>query len=356
MPRRTLYVKGTADITMFNPTTDEVFYSSNKLQSNQIQTSINLGAVQGGLGNATLINLPDSPNLTLSMTAADFSLEAQGLQIGDVPSYNAIVRVQESVACAAGGVLTVTGTPVAPKGTSTGAVVGYVNDEVYTFAGKSITLSTYTEGANYCVTYFVQKLAAKQIDVSTLFAPMIARALIAMPVFASTTGDISTGSRVGTLFITVPRLQLNGDLNIDGSQTSASTTVLNATALSFDEYQSSTGNACAANEPKLAYMALDLSDEGNYDHVVQLVVVGGGVSGAPNTIVDCPVLLLMDNGETQPIGTYTDFIFTTDSSVATINSDTGAITIKGDGDITVAAATSVGRDDLTAVINVDATA
>ncbi|MBR2680596.1 MAG: hypothetical protein IKE23_07565, partial [Exiguobacterium sp.] len=194
------------------------------------------------------------------------------------------------------------------------------------------------------------------IDVSTLFAPMIARALIAMPVFASTTGDISTGSRVGTLFITVPRLQLNGDLNIDGSQTSASTTVLNATALSFDEYQSSTGNACAANEPKLAYMALDLSDEGNYDHVVQLVVVGGGVSGAPNTIVDCPVLLLMDNGETQPIGTYTDFIFTTDSSVATINSDTGAITIKGDGDITVAAATSVGRDDLTAVINVDATA
>lgn len=354
MSKRSLYVKGTADITMFNPTTDEVLYSSNKLQSNQIQTSINLGAVQGGLGNATLINLPDTPNLTLSMTAADFSLEAQGLQIGDVPSYNAIVRVQESVAVSAGGVLTVTGTPVAPKGTSTGDVVGYVNEEVYTFTGNTITLPTYTEGANYCVTYFVQKLAAKQIDISTLFAPMIVRALIAMPVFASTTGDISTGSRVGTLFITVPRLQLNGDLNIDGSQTAASTTVLNATALSFDEYQTTTGNACAANEPKLAYMALDLSDESGYDHVVRLVVVGGGVSGAVNTVVESPVLLLMDNGETQPIANYTDFTFTADAAVATVNSETGAITIKSDGDISVAAAESINRPDLTAVINVEA--
>ena len=351
MAKRTLYVKGTVDIMMFDPATDDVLYSSNKLQSNQIQTSINMGAIQGGLGNPTLINLPDTPSLTLNMTAADFSLEAQGLQVGEVPSYNAIVPVQESVTLT-GGTLTVSGTPVAPVGTSTGNIIGIVDGVSYTFTDKSITLTGGTEGAAYCVKYFVQKLQAKQLDISTLFAPMVVRALITMPVFSTSTGDVSTGSRVGSLYITVPRLQLNGDINIDASQTAASTTVLNATALSFDEYQSTTGNACAANEPKLAYMSLDLTDENSYDHVTKLVVIGGGVSGAASDIVDNPVLLLMDNGDTVAIQNYADFVFTADASVATVNATTGAITIAGDGDITVAAASSVGRDDLTATINV----
>ena len=351
MAKRTLYVKGTVDVMMFDPATDDVLYSSNKLQSNQIQTSINTGAVQGGLGNTTLINLPDTPSLTMNMTAADFSLEAQGLQVGEVPSYNAIVPVQESVTLT-GGTLTVSGTPVAPVGTSTGNIIGIVDGVAYTFTDKTITLTGGTEGAAYCVKYFVQKLQAKQLDISTLFAPMVVRALITMPVFSTSTGDISTGSRIGSLYITVPRLQLNGDINIDASQTAASTTVLNATALSFDEYQSATGNACAASEPKLAYMALDLTDENTYEHVTKLVVIGGGVSGASGDVVDNPVLLLMDNGDTVAIQNYADFTFTATASVATINANTGAITIAGNGDITVAAASSVGRDDLTATINV----
>lgn len=351
MSKRTLYVKGTAEIVMFNPATDDVVYSSNKLQSNQIQASINLGAVNGGLGNPTLINLPDTPNLTLSMTAADFSLEAQGLQIGDVPSYNAVVPVRESVTCTS-GTLTVSGTPVMPLGTSTGAIVGIVDGTAYEFSGKAITFAAGTEGSKYCVQYFVQKLQAKQLEIGTNFVPAIVRALITLPVFSSSTNDVSTGSRVGSLYITVPRLQLNGDLNIDASQTTASTTILNATALSFDEYQSATGDACAINEPKLAYMALDLSDENTYEHVVKLVVIGGGISGAQSDVVPNPVLLLMDNGETQAIPDYSDFTWT--GSAGTVNTTTGAITIgAASGDIAVAAQTSLGRADLTAVINVE---
>lgn len=350
MNKRTLYVKGTVDITMFDTTSDDVIYSSNKLQSNQIQTSVNLGAVQGGLGNPTLINLPDTPNFTLSMTAADFSLEAQGLQVGALPTYNAVVPVSESVVCTSGK-LTVSGTPVAPLGTSTGAIIGTVDGTAYTFSGQEITFPSGTNGTSYCVKYYVQKLQAQQLTVSTLFAPMVVRALIAMPVFSSTTSDVSTGSRVGTLYITVPRLQLNGDVNIDASQTTASTTVLNATALSFDEYQSATGNACAQDEPKLAYMTLDLSDEDTYAHVVKLVVVGGGVSGSASDVVDNPVLLLMDNGETQPIPDYSDFTWT--GAAGTVDATTGAITLASDGDIAVAAKSELGRADLTATINVE---
>lgn len=357
MNKKNLYVKGTADIVMFNTADDSVIYSSDKLQTNQIQTSINLNPIQGGLGNPTLINLPDTPNLTLSMTAADFSLEAQGLQVGRTPSYNAIVPVKESCQANASGILTVTGTPTVPVGSSTGEIVGIVDGNAYTFNGKTITLTDFTEGNTYCVLYFVQKLAAQQIDISTLFAPMIVRALITMPVFSSATGDVSRGSRVGSLYITVPRLQLNGDINIDASQTTASTTVLNATALSFDELQSSTGNACAANEPKLAYISLSLDDDEGYDHVVALVVLNGGVVGAQGDVVANPVLLLMDNGETVAISDYTDFVFTPQSNVGTVNATTGAITLGStSGNIAVAAKTALNRSDLKASIDVEVSA
>ena len=355
MNKRKLFVKGTSRITFFDPSNDSVVYQSDALQSNQIQTSVNLGAIQGGLGNATLINLPDTPNLTISMTAADFSLEAQGLQVGRTPSYNAIIPVRESVAANSSGVLTVTGTPVVPVGSSTDKTIGIVDGVAYEFSGKTITLTTFTQGNTYCVTYFVQKLSAQQIDISTLFAPMIVRALIEMPVFSTTTDDVANGSRVGTLFITVPRLQLNGDINIDASQTTPSTTVLNATALSFDELQSSTGNACAANEPKLAYMALDLDDEDEYAHVVGLVVLGGGVSGEESSTVANPVMLLMDNGETKAIPDYS--LFTWTGTAGTVNTTTGIITLGStSGDIAVAPSTGGAlkdRTDLAAVINVE---
>lgn len=350
---RPLYVKGTAKITFFNTSTDDVIYSSNKLQTSQIQTSVNLGAIQGGLGNATLINLPDTPNFTLNMTAADFSLDAQGMQVGSTPHYNAPILVRES-ATLTGGKLTVSGTPVAPVGTSTGNIVGTVNGVAYLFSGKELTITGGTEGANYCVEYWVNKLQSRQLDILTMFAPMIVRALIEAPVFSSETGDLTTGSRVGTLYITVPRLQLNGDLNIDMSQTTASTTVLNGTALSFDEYQTTTGNACAQNEPKLAYMSVDLSDEDTYDNVTALAVIGGGVSGAAGDVVASPLVLVMNNGETQPISNYADFTFAAESTVATVDSTTGAITIgSAGGDIKVAAASTIGRSDLTANIQVD---
>lgn len=355
MSKRTLYLKGTSRISMFSTVDDSVVYQSDKLQTNQIQTSVNLGAIQGGIGNATLINLPDTPNLTLSMTAADFSLEAQGLQVGTIPSYSAVVPVRESVAANSSGVLTVTGTPAIPVGSSTGDVVGIVDGVAYKFNDKSITLTSFTQGNTYCVTYFVQKLSAQQIDVSTLFAPMIVRALIEMPVFSSTTGDVASGSRVGTLYVTVPRLQLNGDINLDASQTTASTTVLNATALSFNELQSATGNACSANEPKLAYMTLELDDEDEYEHVIGLVVLSGGVSGEESDVVANPVMLLMDNGETKELPDYS--LFTWTGTAGTVNTTTGLITLgASSGDIAVAPSSGGAlkdRTDLAAVINVE---
>ncbi|MHC1722446.1 MAG: hypothetical protein AB9836_04475 [Aminipila sp.] len=352
-----LYAKGTANIILFHPKTDDVIYSSNKMQTVQVKTSVNLGAIQGGIGNATLIQIPDTPNLTVSMTAADFSLEAQGLQVGETPHYNAIIPATESVECK-NGKLSVTGVPVAPLGTSTGKITATVNGIAYEFGtGENAKTINFSEGENskfYCVSYSVKKLQSKQVDIKTFFAPMVARALITIPLFSTENADPSTGSRAGYLYITVPRMQLNGDINVDGSQTSPTTTVLNGTGLSFDEYMSTTGDACSANEPKLAYMSVDLTDCKTYDAVSSLLVVGGGIAGKQGDTIPVPVKALMVNGATEQLPSFSEFDFTVNpATTGTMGAD-GVFTIGStSGDIKMTAKSSVGRTDLKATINVE---
>lgn len=355
--KRAIYAKGTASVVFFDWKTDEVLYSNNKLQTSQIQTSINLGPIQGGIGNATLINIPDTPNLTVNMTAADFSLDVQGLQNGSVPHFNAVVPITESVKCTAGK-LTVTGIPVAPLGTTTGKITATINNVAYEFGtgvnSKAITFPSGTEGEAYCVSYNVQKLQSQQIDLKTVFAPAVVRSIITIPLFGTENANPKTGSKAGYLYVTVPRLQLNGDINIEGSQTTATTTVMNASALSFDEYFSSNGDACASNEPKLAYMSVDLLDVDTYDNVASLVVIGGGVAGATGDIVELPIKALMKDGSTENLPNYADFTFkATPDTTGTIDPQTGKLTIKTTGGVVkVTPNAAINRPDLTATVAV----
>ena len=96
-----LYVKGTYEAKFFDIATNDLTYYSNKLQTDNIKSSINLGAINAGIGNPAVIQIPDTPNLTLEMTAADFSLEGRALQVGTNVFYNAVVPVDE--VCAALG-------------------------------------------------------------------------------------------------------------------------------------------------------------------------------------------------------------------------------------------------------------
>lgn len=352
-----LYAKGTSAIRMFSAK-DDLVYESNKLQTAQIQTTVNLGPIQGGIGNGTLLNIPDTPNLTLAMTASDFSLDAQGLQVGSTPHYNAIIPVKEPLTLSAQKTLTVTHAPVAPAGSSSGKRVAYVKGEAYEFgedgSEKVIQLPMDTPAGDYCVEYYVQKLQSRQLDIKTLFAPAVVRALIETPLYRSD-ADLTNGSRVGTLYTTIPRLQLNGDINADYSQTVATTTVLNGTALSFDEMVATGANPCRSNEPKLAYMAIDLDGENTYDSVIHLAVIGGGIAGSQGDEVPLPIKIVMANGELQQIPAMSDFDVTVNPGTAgTYSTSTQKFTIgTTDGLITVATKSTLERPDLVTVIPVD---
>lgn len=297
---RPIYAKGTMDVKMFDPATDNLVYYSNKMQTSQLQSSINLGAINAGIGNPVVIQIPDTPNLTMTLTAADLSLEGRALSTGSTITYNGVVPVDEVVE-AVGTTLTVTSPAVAPLGSCIVSCLVGNDGTAYTIDPTTGQVQgfTATAGQSYCVHYHTTNASAKQFSIETLMSPAVVRGFITIPVYATegNTANTNTGSRIGSLYITIPRGQLNGDVSTDGSQTTPATTNMTLTALSYDE-ACTAGIQCGSSlSPKLAYMVLELFGSPD-QNASDLVIVGGDdisvTAGTPYTI---PVKYEMNDGE-----------------------------------------------------------
>lgn len=339
--QKSLYVKGTMHVKCFDPATNNLLYFSKEVSTNQLQSSINAGAINAGIGNPVVIQIPDTPSLTLNLTTADFSLEGRALAVGSTVTYNGVVPVDEAIE-ASGTTLTVTQPPVAPLGSCD--VVCYINNDgtAYTIDPDSMQVQGFQaqSGTTYCVHYYTQSANSKQFAVETLINPAVVRTLITLPVFA-TDGNATasnTGSRAGTLYITIPRLQFSADISTDGSQTTPATTIMNGTALSYNE-ACENGIVCGSSaSPKLAYMVLEL--DGTPDQFVSgLAIVGGNeLDAVYDTPLPIPVKYVMQDGsiatplmtnltfEVAPGGT--DYITVSPAGVVTgIANGTGTVNI-----------------------------
>ena len=110
-----LYAKGTCNVVVRNITTGDVDYQSNKMQTSQFATTCDMGAIQAGIGNATVIQIPHNSAVNLTLTAADFSMNARAMSVGSTVAYGGISPVCEVITAGATA-LTVTNTPAAPYG------------------------------------------------------------------------------------------------------------------------------------------------------------------------------------------------------------------------------------------------
>ena len=55
-----VYLKGTMDVWCHNPSTGDLDYYSNKVQTSQFTTTVNMSPINASVGNPVVINLPDS--------------------------------------------------------------------------------------------------------------------------------------------------------------------------------------------------------------------------------------------------------------------------------------------------------
>ena len=329
-----IYAKGTMDVWLFNPATGDLDYYSNKVQTNQLTTSVNMGAINAGVGNPVVINLPDTSQINLTLTAADLSLEARALSTGGTIGYNGVIPVMESIT-ASGTSIQVTGIPTA----------AYGMDKPYAYIDKAgdayevdpdtglISGFTSVNGQSYCVRYFSKAASAKELTLSTVFAPAVEVAYIRIPCYSAQGSSANQGSKCGDLYIWIPRMQFSGNAATDGSQTTAATTDISGSALSYDAAVQS-GVCEESAMTSLAYMVY-MPLGGATVAVEGLAIVGGEIAVTVGDDVQTPVKYVINGVLVQP--DYADLTYTiTDTTTATVDAN-GLITgaAAGSTEITV---------------------
>ena len=329
-----IYAKGTMDVWCFNPSTGDLDYYSNKIQTNQFTTSVNMGAINAGVGNPVVINLPDTSQVNLTLTAADLSLEARALSTGGSLGYNGIIPVMESIT-ASGTSLQVTGIPTTAYGMD--KPYAYIDKagEAYEVDPDTGLISGFTavNGTDYCVRYFSKAASAKELTLSTVFAPAVEVVYMRIPCYSAQGATANQGSKCGDLYVWVPRMQFSGNAATDGSQTSAATTDISGSALSYDAAVAS-GVCEESAMTSLAYMVY-MPLGGATVSVDGLAIVGGEIALKIGEDVQTPVKYVIDGHLVQP--DYSDLSYTiTDTTYATVDAN-GLITgaAAGSTEITV---------------------
>lgn len=356
-----IYVKGTAEMSVRDITTGDLIGYSNKIDTSNFTSSVNAGEIRAGLGAPVVINIPDSATFSGEVTATDFSLEARQLATGGVLKYGGTAAVMERIT-ATGTSLTVSQTPVADYGepSSNTTYTCYVGDDGVNYGvdptNKTVQGFTAEAGKVYCVKYFIEMASAQELTMPTAFNPTVARVTIKMAVYGAQGASAMNGSRIGHLYIHIPRAQfINGDVGVNGSQTEAATTPWSFSALSYDEADT-TCSECALDNSVLGYMVfVPCGENAALSAVSNLAIVGGVIPLAVGATKQTPVFYYMENGQLV-MPSYADLTFTSaDAATATVGENTGIITGVAAGDTTITA-TVTAKPTLTAQVSVSVTA
>lgn len=369
---KSLFAKGTCMVQLANTATGEIMYSGNKFQTSNIQSSVSLGEIRGGLGSGIVAIIPAESSLTVDFTAADFDLRAKAMQTGATFQMGAPAPTCE-VLTADAETLTLAmpnGAPVAQIGYN--KIFGYVQIvgqeskmavdgvpyEIDPATGEVKGFQA-TSGTQYKVWYFVQKASAELATISTSMAGAVCHFTAQIAVYAneSSANAGSTGSRVGWLYVIIPRLMFDGTGGgLEGDQTTAIQTQLRGTALASDEGVVSATCADCTSNIFGHYLYVPDQDAGVF---TGLAVVGGVVSLPVSTTAQIPVRLVAGNGELVQVGdTTTGWTYTLNGApTGTEVSASGLITAgTTPGDCTCTATYENGGDPLTATIQVSVTA
>lgn len=296
-----IYAKGTMDVWLFDPATFDLNYYSNKVQTNNLTTSVNTGTINGSLRNPVLLNLPDGASLELEITNATSTQEARRISIGGQLTYNGICPVLETIT-AESGELTVGHAPAAPYGASRAYAFIDKSGTAYTVDQSTGAVQNFTAtiGQTYCVRYFTKLTSARQLKIGSIYDTPVEICMIRIPLYTVPKGSSSKyGTLWGDRYIWIPRLQATGETGVNGSQTDADAETLKFKALAYEE-ASRTGVCMDAESYSMAYM-VDMPIEGPWALVEGLAVMGGGVRLSSYGSVKVPFVYIMKDGSLERV-------------------------------------------------------
>jgi hypothetical protein len=267
-----------------------------------------MGEITGGLGNALLMNIPDTTRISGTLTSQAFSLQQRALSTGGNVSYGGVISYCETLTADTGGSLT-TSKPAAKsyaQGAADTSAWCYVRPHgSATLSGAAYSIPVGgnrvggflgTSGQQYDVFYFVDSSTCQVLPIGSNFDPSVVSITIKYAVYAKVNDKISNGTLQGYLYLVVPRAQFTGDAGIGANQTTNSTTSYDWTAV-LPEQSMMSCTACGVDTSNYAYYIYSPCDTASGIVGIGVVGVSDEVTVLDGTVLQMPLVFLMENGD-----------------------------------------------------------
>lgn len=371
-----IFLKGIVEQRYYDPETGNIIGFDNVATDGAIETSVNLQEITGGDGNPVVGIIPDSTRMTGSYTSAAFSLETRKLITGGKLHYGGVAPVCETITVAQGQTtLTVSRNPVKhyaqPMGDTTAwcyvkpvGVANYMGTNYGVNMNTKVVNFTAVAGQTYEVFYWVQNASAEVLELPDMFNPEVVTIEQKYGVYSKQNNAVSNGSRIGYLYVIVPRASLTGNAGISANQTTNATTDGSWMALSPDQNYM-TCEDCGSSTKTFAYYIFVPCGNDTIS-VDDLAVIGSGVSVVVGNTAQIPVKYVMPDGSLQqPV--YTELTYAIGGTTATsdVPASNATATVNASGQVqgvaegTTQVTITLNKADgktLTAICNVTVTA
>lgn len=232
-----VFIGGVANITMFKG--DQVFATGKSLMTSSIKLGVTAAEVRGGQGAALRGKYFHTSKFDLTIEDCLFKLEYIAANIGSdiVIGGDVLTKEQVTLGLALAGTTGNTAVDFGGEGT-----IGWVslpgtdNWQKITINGTNFTSPIGTVGQPICVMYKSNNASARELSVSSNIIPDTLRIIMEAQLFEGGSQDISArgATKIGSVFIEIPRFILDGAMQIDMTSTGVAKTPLNGSAMTMD--------------------------------------------------------------------------------------------------------------------------
>ena len=287
--------------------------------------SISSEDVRGGAANALWGKYFHDSNLQIQLTDAMFKLEYVAANLGVDIAQGGLTVYESSGAgetIATSGQVTLTNTPAQFDGTAIGWYkkptdlewsIGVIN-------GTTMSIPNAVAGEKYCIKYFYQNPNARSIPINVQYIPKVWHVVILNDLFAGDVSDIGSATRYGRIVTDIPRYQLDGNMTLNLTATSASTVPINGNALAIES-----GDSCE-EEPYYGTMTEEIFGGSWKDNVVALAIENSDLELAPSGFATLIVRTVFGGTVAAARQSNDNFTFAVESGTSATVDETGLVT------------------------------
>lgn len=232
-----VFLAGVGNAELFKKVnnTEYLFASAKTLTESSITIGVSEEDIRAGMGAKLYGKYFHTSTFDLKLTDAMFRLEYLAASVGSEIDFGGEVFVTVEKDLAAKGAIEVADA-VPMTGDTTYVYIKKPEDEyfaTYKLNGDNKTEEEFEEG-KYCVKYLYKNDNARTLTVKANFTPDTLRLYLTCNLYSGDDKNPSTGTKIGSITIMVPRFMLKGNQELSMSMTGAATTALEGSALAAD--------------------------------------------------------------------------------------------------------------------------